>query len=70
MSLDWQIIIERLNVYMTSVTNVATYVPCKMKQESTENVHNFFLGEFLSADIIQIMHIPVYCEVQPTSWRQ
>ena len=50
MSLDWQIIIERLNVYMTSVTNVATYVPCKMKQESTKNVHNFFLGEFLSAD--------------------
>ena len=70
MSLDWQIIIERLNVYMTSVTNVATYVPCKMKQESTKNVQKFFLGEFLSADIIKIMHIPVYCEVQPTSWRR
>ena len=54
MSLDWQIIIERLNVYMTSVTNVATYVPCKMKQESTKNVHNFFFGEFLSADIIKV----------------
>ena len=68
MSLDWQIIIERLNVYMTSVTNVATYVPCKMKQESTKNVYNCFFGEFLSADIIKSMHILVYCEVQPTSW--
>ncbi len=69
-SLDWQIMIERLNVYMTSVTNVATYVPCKMKQEWTTYVYIFFFGEFFSADIIKMMHIPVYCEVQPTSWRR
>ena len=45
-SLNWQIIIERLNVYMIIVTNVATYVPCKMKQKSTKNVYNFFLVNF------------------------
>ena len=48
-SLDWQINIERLNVYMTNVTNVATYVPCKMKQKSTKYVYNFFF-EFFTAD--------------------
>ena len=49
-SLNWQIIIERLNVYITIVANVPTYVPCKMKQKSTKYVYKFFLCEFITPD--------------------
>ena len=38
---------------MTIVTNVATYVPCKMKQKSTKYVYKFFLGEFITPDIVK-----------------